>query len=200
MPMLWKDLECDHQDLSDQFWQMTYRHRNALEKLHFICCGFSKIKAALKMNPVVLDEGKISYLHKNNSYVGMVLYSKSRLGGSAYRTLDRTIIVFTAVFKDRSLSVTNNKLGFDHDSNQKVIRIYRDDASFLYDEFLRALKRESEQPIVFFNQEQMRQWFDSRQIQWFEMRVERGLYVKMTDGEIEQARRKIPPPLPKAAS
>lgn len=200
MPQLWKDLECEQRELSDEFWQRTHQHRDAMEKLGFICAGLSKFRTTLNLTPNVLETGRISYLHKNNSYIGIILYRKSSVPGPVYKTRDLMIIAFTAVFKDRSLSVTNNKLIFEPDEDQKVVRILKDDASLLYDEFLKAVQREPEQPVVFSDHEQLRQWYDSRQIKSFEMRVKRGLFVKMTDLEIEQARRKIPPPLPKAES
>lgn len=200
MPQLWKDLECEQQDLSDHFWQMTHRHRDAMEKLDFVCTGFSKFKPTLNLTPNVLETGRISYLHKNNSYIGIILYRRSHVPGPVYKTRDMIIIAFTAVYKDQSLSVTNNKLVFEPDADQKVIRILKDDASLLYDEFLKAVQREQEQPVVFSDHDQMRQWFDSRQIKSFETRVKRGLFIKMTDLEIEQARRRVPPPLPKAES
>jgi hypothetical protein len=197
MPQLWADLECDQQMLPEEFWPKTARHREAVEKMGFVPFGYSRLKDEFNINPSRVDNGKISYLHKNNSHVAAILYHKSRVPTAVNKGKEAIAVTFTAAFSSGSLSVTNSLSGFETDSDQEVVRIYTDDACALYDKFLNSLKRRPEQPMVFSGPKELQQLGDERQIKRFEARVRSGVLVKMTDEEIAQARRKIPPPLPK---
>lgn len=197
MPQLWADLECDQQALSEQFWQRTTAQREAMTQLGFVCCGFSRLKDEFNLNRLNTDNGKAIYIHKNKAHIAMVIYHKTRIPEPVNKDKEVTVAVFTAAFPVGSLSCSNARGGFEPNPDEQVIRIRNDDVFALYDIFLDALKRKSEEPLTFSTTEQMQQLFDERLIKRFENRVKRGLFVKMTDEEIAQARRKIPPPLPK---
>lgn len=197
MPQLWADLECDQQALSEQFWQRTMKHREAMEKLGFVGCGFSRLKDEFNLNQLKLDNGKVIYIHRNKTHLALVLYQKNRVPGPVYKEKEVIVAAFTAAYPAGSLSCSNARGGFEPSPDEKVVRIRTDDVSALYNIFLDAVKRRSEQPLTFSTPEQMQQLFDERLIMRFENRLKRGLFVKMTDGEIEQAKKKIPPPLPK---
>jgi hypothetical protein len=66
----------------------------------------------------------------------------------------------------------------------------------MYDKFQKRLSKCSETPRRFPDDDSLRQWFDSKQLRFFEEQVRRGVFVRMTDDEVEVARRKLPPPLP----
>jgi hypothetical protein len=197
MPQLWADLECDQQMLPEEFWPKTARHREAVEKLGFVCCGFSRLKNELSLNRLNLDNGKVTYIHKNNIHIALVLYHKTRIAEPVNKEKEEVVVAFTAAFPIGSLSCSNAKGGFEPNADEQVVRNYTDDVLVLYETFLNALKPKSAQPLTFSTTEQMKQLFDERLVKRFENRVKRGLFIKMTDLEIEQARRRIPPPLPK---
>jgi hypothetical protein len=200
MPQLWADLECDQRALSEQFWQRTTKYREAIEKLGFVGCGFSMLKNEFNLNRLVLDNGKITYIHKNNTHIALIVYHKTRIPEPVNKDKEETVVAFTTAFPIGSLSCSNARGGFEPNPDEKVVRIHTDDVVALYETFLNALKRKSEQPLAFSTPRQMQQLFDERVIKRFENRVKRGLFVKMTDLEIEQARRRMPPPLPKAGN
>jgi len=197
MPQLWADLECDRQALSEQFWQRTTKQREAIEKLGFVSCGFSRLKNELSLNRLNVDNGKVTYIHKNNIHISLVLYHKTRIPEPVNKEKEEIVVAFSAAFPIGSLSCSNARGGFEPNPDEQVTRNYTDDVFALYETFLNALKQKSAQPLTFSTPEQMRQLFDERLIKRFENRVKRGLFVKMTDEEIAEARRKIPPPLPK---
>jgi hypothetical protein len=191
MPRLSADMECSKQDLSDRFWQMTAKHSEAMERRGFIARGFTKGNDRLNLNLAILDSGSIYYLHENKSHIGTIIYAKSCLPTPISKDREQVVTAFTAAFHNGSFSCTNHKRGFEPNLDQQVIRIYKDDVNLLHDEFLKALKRKQDQPIVFSDLKQMHQWFDANKIRSFENRVKRGLYVKMTDAEVNAARTKI---------
>lgn len=196
MPQLRADLECDQQALSEQFWQRTAKHREAMEKLGFVGCGFSRLKDEFNLNPLNTDNGKVIYIHKNKAHIALVIYHKTRVPEPVNKDKEVTVAVFTAAYPIGSLSCSNARGGFEPNPDEQVIRIRTGDVFALYDTFLNALKRKPEQPLTFSTPVQMQQLFDERLIKRFENRVARGLFVKMTDEEIAEARRKKPPPLP----
>ncbi len=55
MPMLWNDLECTKDALSDRFWQATSRQRQDFDSLGFTGVGFKRITNFL--NPLIRDSG-----------------------------------------------------------------------------------------------------------------------------------------------
>jgi hypothetical protein len=55
--------------------------------------------------------------------------------------------------------------------------------------------RHAKRPRRFPDLESLKEWFDARQQEVFQERVERGLFLRMSDDDVEAARRRMPPPL-----
>jgi hypothetical protein len=66
----------------------------------------------------------------------------------------------------------------------------------MYERFKKHLAKCSETPRRFPDDDSLHQWFDSKQLQFFEDQVRRGALIRMPDNEAEVARRKLPPALP----
>ena len=94
------------------------------------------------------------------------------------------------------LSYTNSKSPLDRVPQHDVVTRTSDDVRALYLGFKQHLAQHAEQPRRFPDKDSLRCWFDSNQIEVFEYRVRNGLFIRMSDREVEAARRKMPPPLP----
>lgn len=194
MPLSWADLKCERQDLSERCWQATAPHREAFQRLGFRELGFKKVRGIL--NPVILDNGGINYLDATGSHFGQLIYHRVYLGGPNRAAREQVTIAFTAVFEDCVLSYTNNRKTFDALPRQKVVRCRSEDAPGIHQAFRENLARQPEIPRRFPDEDSLRHWFDSNQMETLEHRMRKGLYVRMTEAEVEAARRKLPPPLP----
>jgi hypothetical protein len=219
MPGLWADLECSRDDLSHRFWEATSKHRKSFEGLGFVECGFGRLKRNMNLNPAYREQGKINYLGASRTCVGCLLYSRNhapvpverdsnlrlRNGASVTiratkpvsRDIEQVVIWFTSVFKEAVISCTNNNYSFDPPHGEEVARVTSDDPAFIHERFLSLCSRRDEAPRVFPDDSSLRAWFDAYQIKAFENRVRRGLFVKMSDQEIAEARRRLPPEPPK---
>ena len=197
MPGLWADLECAKNDLSDRFWEATLKQRKSFEQLGFVECGFGRLKPGMNLNPAYRDQGKINYLDSSRSCTGGLLYSRIRPPPPIDRDIEQVSIWFTCVFQKASVSCTNNKHSFDPTRGDEVARVISDDVAVIHARFLSLCSRRTQAPRVFPDDASLRAWFDAHQIQAFENRVRRGLFVKMSDQEIEEARRELPPALPR---
>lgn len=195
MPGLWAENECKTEDLSPDFWQATKPHRRDFEQLGFTRCRLSKqIKI---LNPLIRDTGAIFYLDSSRRYFGQLLYNR-HYQPSRHAEINEIVIAFTAVFEHDSFSCTNNRKSFDSLSSAKVCRLQSYDVHRIYHRFQEELQRRSDSPRTFPDVESIRQWFDARQIKNFEDRVRRGLFIPMSDGEIEAARAAMQPGSPPA--
>ena len=190
MPSLWQDLECAPADLSERFWQATARHREDFSALGFTEIGFKKAKEFL--NPLIRDHGGINYLDATRRYFGQLLYNKAYAPAPIPTEKETISIAFTAAFGPHSLSCTNNKTPFDSMPQNEVVRVQSNDVRTIYQTFTEHLARRSEAPQRFAHEASLRAWFDANQVAVFEYRVGTGLFVKMTDAEVEAARRKLP--------
>jgi hypothetical protein len=189
MPGLWADTECKREDLSERCWQATTRSRQAFEQLGFTECGFQKIKNNL--NPISRDTGGIRYLNNpGRDHFGQLFYHRARSRGPGAVERELVVIAFTAVFEQGSVSYTNNHLGFDPPSNHTVIRLASNDANVIYQEFLAHLRKCQSPPRRFPDLNSIREWFDVRQREVFEERVRRRLFIRMSDDEVETARKR----------
>ncbi len=195
LPVLWGDHECTKQELSDRFWQKTASHRQTFAQLGFRECGVLRLKPHLNLSPLIRDTGKIIYLDSSRSHIGMVIYSRIHAPLPIDRDRERVAVEFTTAFQNGSLSCTNNFRQHDPISGHDVVRIASDDPGFIYGRFVQRVHRRREAPIVFIDDESLHRWFDSSQLEEFESWVQRGLYIRMSDQEVEEARRKLPPPL-----
>jgi hypothetical protein len=202
MPTLWVDTECKREDLSEQFWQATKPHRLDFERLGFTECGF--LKSTKSLNPNVRDSGGITYLDSTRRHFGQLLFNKIFVPSTSTE-VNNIVIAITAVFNEGSLSCTNHKKAFDPPSQNKVIRLASYDVMFIHEQFLHHLTQRSETPRQFPDQESLRKWFDARQVEAFEERARRRLFIAMTDQEVVAAKTQIqraasggtPPPLPR---
>jgi hypothetical protein len=184
MPGLWSELECEPEDLSEEFWLATKPHCGDFEKLGFIRCRIAKTKT---LNPQIRDSGGIGFLDSTRCYFGQVNFIRIFRRARGAET-NEIIISFTAVFEDGgSFSCTNHQQIFDSVGNSKIVRVDSYDVNVIYQRFLEGLQQRKESPRRFPDTESLRQWFDARQMKEFEERVHRGLFVRMTDQEVAVA-------------
>ena len=102
------------------------------------------------------------------------------------------IIAFTAVFDSEILSCTNRIVpSEDSLPNHKVLRIESNDVDLLYKNFLEELKQRAGQPRRFDDQSALQKWFDANQIEIFDDKVRRGLWIRMSDYEVGKFRRNL---------
>lgn len=193
MPGLWADNECKKEDLSKRFWQITESFRQEFQELGFRECGFSKVTRHL--NPFYLDSGGISYLDESRCHFGLLLYGKVQVPAPINTSREVITVAFTVAFEQGSLNYTNNKNAYDPLPLQEVVRLSSASPTPMYQQFLRDISRRVEQPRRFHDLESLKQWFDERQQEAFQQRAERRLFLRMSEEEIEAARRKLPPPL-----
>ena len=104
---------------------------------------------------------------------------------------ETVVLGFTAAFDKRSVSFTNSKEHFDPLPGRKAVLVRSPDPAALYERFVSYLHGQPQTPRVFGGCEPVRRWLDDCRLESFEARVARGLYVRMTDDEVEQARRKM---------
>jgi hypothetical protein len=195
MPGLWADLEALKPDLSKPFWQATARHRQEFVALGFSELGFKKAKRIL--DPLHRDNGGVNYLDRTRTHFGQLLYNKRHVAPPVDADREHLTIAFTAAFGEGLLSYTTSKRSLESLPLHEVVRLPSADVKTLYQGFLKHLKRSAEPPRVFPDVGSLRDWFDANQLEKFEDKVRRRVYLLMTGAEVEAAARKIPPPLPK---
>ena len=196
MPGLWSDTNCANTDLSGRFWQATEPHRQIFVRLGFSECKHSMVKNHL--NPLYRDNGGIIYLHSNRSHIGMLIYAKLHLSPPIDRDVEHMTIAFTAAFASGAASCTNTKDRYDPLPGREVTKVPSNDPAFIYARFLEKLKHCAQTPLDFPDRDSLQRWFDGNQIEIFESRVKRKLFIQMSDHEVEEARRRllaVPPPL-----
>jgi hypothetical protein len=195
MPNLWTEGDCLEQDLSEEFQLAAKPHRKDFEDLGFTVCRFGKIKS---LNPRIRDTGSIFYLDASRHYFGQIIYYRS-YRGKVQGEVNEIIIAMTAVFESRSFSCTNNRKAFDTLGDSEVLRLNSYDVKFIHQQFLQQLQKRAASPRQFPDVESLQKWFDARQLKNFEERVQRRLFVPMSETEVAetQARRQSgAPPIP----
>lgn len=130
----------------------------------------------------------MSYLHSNHCHFGTLVFARLQVA-SIIR--ERVVIGFAAAFDTGSVTFTNSKGHFDALPGRQTVLVHSGDPAFVYERFLSHLSKHSEPPRNFANCDAVRQWLDQCRLESFEARVARGLYVRMTDEEVEQARQKM---------
>jgi hypothetical protein len=193
MPSLWADTECRPEDLSEDCRQATKPHRQDFERLGFTEC--SCLKASKTLNPMVRDSGGITYLDPTRRHFGQLLYNRFYIHTTGSE-LNQITIAFTAVFERGSLSCTNNRKSFDPTDESEVIRVDSHDVGAIHQEFLRRMQLRKEAPREFPDLESLRRWFDARQVQAFEERARRRLFIPMSAEEVAAAKAGLNPPTP----
>ncbi|HUJ70993.1 MAG TPA: hypothetical protein VLZ30_02035 [Verrucomicrobiae bacterium] len=189
MPSLSTDRSCAAQELSESFWRATETQRSSFSDLGFTECLFSKVKYHL--NPMFLDTGGITYLHSNRAHIGLLIYGKLRVPRPINSIREHITISFVATFDKGCLTFSNTKEHFDPMPNTKKVLVTSDSPARIYRRFVDCLQREGRRPRVFPSGESALQWLDAASLEAFESRVQRGLFVKMSDEEVEQARGKM---------
>jgi len=189
-PSLSADTECIKEELSARFWEATAGNRQEFRSLGFSERGFKKLRNNL--NRSYRDDGCIDYVNRDQTHYGKLHYIRSHV--SADR--ETLVISFSAVFPAGVVTHTNTNAtalfeGLPEDVVVRHPSVH--DATVIYDAFLKDLERRTEKPRRFDDEEAFRRWSDARQIEIFQMRVASGLFLKMTDDEVEAARRKLPP-------
>jgi hypothetical protein len=195
MPQMWADMECTEHELSPRFFSSTTAVRGRLQNLGFDVVGFKKLRKIL--NPAQRDHGGINLIDHSRSHIAQVLYVGiyARPPIDSYR--ESVVVAFTARWGKSTLSYTNEAhTGFDSVPGHEVVRVASDDVAYIYSRFVDAVGKRKELPIPFSSNQELYDWFDSMTTVAFNHRVRRGLYVRMSDQEVDAALEKIPPPLP----
>ena len=188
MPNLWGDLDCREKDLSDQFYKTTAAHRDKFKKLGFAEQGFKKNKRIL--NPISRESGGINYLSSDGYCFGQIIYNRSCMPPTNDEQ-EIVVIAFTAVFQNETFSCTNHQDFMEPVPHHNVVRLQSNDVAFIYKQFFQHLKQRADSPRHFMDLPSLRAWFDANAQEIFEFRVQRGSWVRMSEFEVEVARRKL---------
>jgi len=189
MPGTWAELECPEQDLSQAFRTATAAYREKFKQLGFVELGFKKLKGVL--NPIHRDDGGVNYLDGSRCQFGQLIYNRSFLRAQKTEK-EHVVIGFTAVFQDEIVSCTNRVTPLDDAlPNRKVTRVESNDVAFLHRKFVEQLAQRGRSPRRFDDLAALQKWFDAQRIEVFEDKVRRGLWVRMSDYEVEKVRRKL---------
>lgn len=190
MPNLWTELQCSKSDLSQSFHQATDIAKNALIHLGFSTFGFLKLGRVL--NPDYRDGGSVHFWDESRCYFARIIYNK--FYSPAQKTeQEKVVIAFAAVFPEETVTCTNDMFAFDPLPKHRVFRIQSDNAAVLYQHFFEQLKQDHRQPRSFPDSLSFQNWFDSQTYETFADRVQRGIWVRMSDYEVAVAHRKLPP-------
>jgi hypothetical protein len=194
MPQLSANRACPKEKLSERFWQATEWQRKVFAQLGFTECLLSKIER--HVNPIYLDMGGITYLHRDGSRLGLLIYHKHRVPPPINKIRENITVAFTAAFDGRgSLTVTNERRHFDPLPGWERMLVQSPDPAVIHDKFEAELRRRGLAAHVFPDCSSALKWIDERSLEAFESRVARGLFVKMSDKEVERARRAMQEPL-----
>jgi len=186
IPNAWAELACAESELSNAFRKAVAVHREKFTQLGFAELGFKRLTRVL--NPNSRDTGGINFLGGSGRHFGQIIYNRSFFPkvGSEVETVT---IAFTAVFANETFSCTNHVEYLEPVPNQNVIRFKSDDAEFLHEQFVRHLSQHTDLPRQFVDLASVQAWFDANARETFEYRVRRGSWVRMSDYEVEKARR-----------
>ena len=193
MPALWADLECPEAELSTRFWAVTTRHRATFGQLGFASCGCARIKPALNLQPLYRDDGKITYVGRDRTCIGGMFYSRFWTPAPINREQEQVVIWFTSVFDKAIVSCTNSRRSFDPVKGEKGARVSTDDPALVHAKLISLCRSQKGSPRTFADEPSIRDWFDGYVTRTFQSRASRGLFVKMTEDEIAEARSRMPP-------
>jgi hypothetical protein len=157
--------------------------------------GFKKVRGFF--NQSVRDNGGVNYLDASRRHLGQLIYNRVFYPPPISAERENISIAFSAALGSSLLACTNNMTSFDSIPRNEIVRVQSDDAKRIYEVFRERLALRSEQPQHFPQDASIHAWFDDNVLEVFEYRVRTGLFIKMTDGEVEAASRKLPPPIPK---
>jgi hypothetical protein len=189
MPTLWADGECGCEDLSARFWDATASHRERFKELRFAECAYRKIDQPL--NPLYRDSGAIFYWDQTRQYLGQLLYVRVHSPPPIDADKEVITVLFTAAFERGCLACTNGRHFFDGAPNNVVIRVSSTDPFDAYQRLIENLRERQDSPRRFSDLHLLQNWFDEATFETFQERVRRGLFIRMTDSEVESALRRV---------
>jgi hypothetical protein len=193
MPGLWGDGECTRNDLSKRFWEITLEEREEFHRLGFTECGFFKVTRHL--NPTYQDSGSIKYLDESRIYFAQLLYARVRAQAPIGTDREEIVTAFTVAFDKGNLSYTNGKNSFNPHPDQRVVRLPKCKIEPMHRLLREYIRRKSIEPKKFQDLEHLKKWFNENQEKVFQERVQRGLFLRLNDEQVEAVRRRMPPPL-----
>jgi hypothetical protein len=140
-----------------------------------------------------LDNGSVFFLDESCQVIGLVTYSLIRRAGKD--TTQATLgIALQVAMRRGTFAITNNLRDlFESPPNHHVLRVETNELSVLRAKLWERLQTIPEMPAVFANTEAMKSWLDDMQRETFEFRVRTGRFARMTEYEVEQAVRQLPP-------
>jgi hypothetical protein len=188
MPNRWAELACPEQDLSGTFHKTVAAHREIFKQLGFVEQGFKKNTRIL--NPNSRESGGINFLDASRCYFGQIIYNRSFLPGNQAEK-ETVVISFTAVFPNEVFSCTNHVDFLPPIPHHNIVRLKSNEAGFIHGQFIDHLKQRTDTPRHFTDLSSLQAWFDSNATEIFEYRVRTGTWVRMSDYEVERARRKL---------
>jgi hypothetical protein len=187
IPNTWADLNCREDELTDAFRKAVAPHREKFRGLGFSELGFKRSTRIL--NPNSRDLGGINFWNESRTCFGQLFYNRTYV--PTLQTEKETIVIsFTAVSPNEVFSCTNMADYLEPIPNHTVLRLKSDDAGFIHEQFIQQLKQRSGAPRQFSDLASLQAWFDANHQEVFEHRVRCGVWVKMSDYEVERARRK----------
>jgi hypothetical protein len=186
MPNTCAETYCKPDELSQRFWQAAESQRAAIDGLGFATCFYTRLKRNL--NPMYLDEGGITYLHSDRLFVCTLVYGRIQGPPPLNQVREVVVVGFSAAFRNGSVSFTNSKDRFDTLPGRQTVLVASADPEAVYKQFVSHLMEQPEPPRVFDDCAAVRDWLDACRTEAFEARVARGLFVRMSDAEVQQAR------------
>lgn len=190
MPSLSADLECTIEELPPQFLARTESQRTAIESLGFVPCFYAKLRR--NINARMLETGSVTYLHSGGSYMGIIISGTVQTPPPVNRIKEYVHVVFTAVIDDKVESFSNATQRFDLSVEGRSTFVNSNDVGVIYQRFVHCIASRRPATRVFTGCEDLREWLDEMRLKGFEAKVKRGLFVRMTDAEVEQARLRMP--------
>jgi hypothetical protein len=194
MPNTWNEMACAPEDFSESFWKATASNREALAELGFIEYGPHRTEK--KLLPVIHESGSILHLDKDRCYEAGIIYVRGNTPHPVNLKFEKVTVWFMAYFGRGVIGCSNQiRDVFDPPPNHDIIRVATNDPKQLYQKFLDHLRTRTEKPRHFHDDVAHHEAFDARCRASFEDKVRRRLYIRMTDAEVEVARKnfKTPP-------
>ncbi len=189
MPQRQCDLACQREELSARCREMLTPVQQKLTAAGFTLVQHNKLTHHL--SPMFRDSGAILAVHANRAYVATSIYTKHYHTRPVVHEKEWILLTLSAVYPNGSFTVYNNKSYFNPPSGSIARYILTEDFDVIYPFFLRLVQQQKETPLTFSDNDALLQRVDARHMRQFERHVARGLYVRMTDEEVEQARAKL---------
>jgi len=189
MPTLWADGKCRSEELSVRFWDATASHRERFKELGFVDCAYRKSDQPL--NRLYRDSGAVFYLDQTRQCFGQLLYVRVHAPPPINADKEVITVVFTVAFERGCLAYTSGRHFFDSAPNNVVVRISSADPFAAYQQLIDDLRERMNSPRRFADVSLLQDWFDQSTLETFRERVRRGLFLRMTDAEVEAALRRV---------